>query len=88
MVNWCDLKNLCKYTNLSGYYYGNGLGVNLDQVKAFEWYKKAAECNDNYSQYEIGKCFYEGRGTKRDIVKAIYWLNKAKENGNFNAMND
>ena len=54
-------------------------------MKAFDWYKKAAECNDINGQYEVGKCFYEGRGAKRDIVNAIYWLNKAKENGNISA---
>ncbi|RHZ66320.1 hypothetical protein Glove_308g35 [Diversispora epigaea] len=59
-------------------------GIDRNEVKAFEWYKKAAE-NDTYSQYKLGFCFYEGLGTKKDIVKAIYWFNKAKENGDTDA---
>ncbi|CAG8488452.1 5163_t:CDS:2, partial [Diversispora eburnea] len=46
-----------------GYNYVNGMGVGID-VKAFEWYKKAAE-SENYdtdSKYYLGKCFYEGYG--------------------------
>ncbi|RHZ84657.1 hypothetical protein Glove_78g68 [Diversispora epigaea] len=40
-----------------------------DQVKEFEWFMKAAECNYTYGQYEVGKFFH---GTKKDIVNAIY----------------
>ncbi|CAG8606915.1 7185_t:CDS:1, partial [Diversispora eburnea] len=43
----------------------------------FEWYKKAAENNEqsninNKSQYSTGTCFYFGRGTEKDIIKTIY----------------
>ncbi|CAG8434186.1 8205_t:CDS:2 [Diversispora eburnea] len=54
----------------------------IDQVKAFEWFKKAAENDYADGQFCLGKCFYEGLGTKKDILNAIYWFNKAKENGN------
>ncbi|CAG8546332.1 4479_t:CDS:2 [Diversispora eburnea] len=52
----------------------------MDRVKAFEWYKKAAESGDIYGQYVVGKNFYEEYGTKKDIINSIYWLKKAKEN--------
>ncbi|CAG8546865.1 1550_t:CDS:2 [Diversispora eburnea] len=78
--------NIDTIYNIGCCYDGKGVIVVMEnQTVTFEWYKKAAESDDNDGQCMIGKCFYGGYGIKRDIVKAIFWLNKTKEKGNTDA---
>ena len=48
---------------------------------AFEWFRKAAEKGEVRAQYNLGVCYYEGRGTARDYAKAIEWYRRASAQG-------
>ena len=37
---------------------------------AFEWYMKAAELGDVYGCFNVGECYYHGKGVEQDAVKA------------------
>ncbi|RHZ45833.1 hypothetical protein Glove_646g5 [Diversispora epigaea] len=58
-----------------------GHGIDIDQVKAFEWYKKAAENDSADGQYVLGLCFYEGFGTKLNIKNQHYIKNRERCSG-------
>ena len=60
-----------------GYFYLEGLGVEKNLAKAFEWSKRGAEHGDRDAQYNLG-CFYEeGTGTDADLGQAKYWYRQA-----------
>ena len=42
----------------------NGDGVEKDEVKAFEWYKKSAEQEYSDAQCHHGYCYENGIGTE------------------------
>lgn len=64
-----------------GYFYLEGLGVEADASRAFEWTKRAAEHGDRDGQYNLG-CFYEeGVGTAPDLEQAKRWYRRAAEQG-------
>ena len=47
--------------------------------RAVYWYTKAAEQGYADAQYELGLCYYEGRGVEQNYKKAIEWWLKAAE---------
>ena len=49
--------------------------------KAAEWWTKAAEQGDVYSQFELGLCYLNGQGVPRDYRRAAEWWTKAAEQG-------
>ena len=57
------------------------MGVEKDEVKAFEWYKKSAEQEYSDAQNNLGLCYENGTGTEKDLERAFYWYEKALENG-------
>ena len=70
-----------------GKMYGNGLGTDKDDEKAFQWYKKGAEAGDAEAMYRTGACYYSGYGVAEDEDEAVKWCKKGAENGNADAMN-
>lgn len=60
-----------------GYFYLEGLGVEKDLSKAFEWTKKAAEHGDWDAQYNLAGFYEEGSGTAADMERAKYWYQQA-----------
>ena len=62
--------------------YEDGHGVKQDYEKAMEWYLKAAEQGDAWSQKNIGNMYYNGTGVNRDLQEAKKWFQKAADNGN------
>ncbi|CAB4421483.1 unnamed protein product [Rhizophagus irregularis] len=71
--------NLSAQNNL-GYCYQNGIGIEKNEKKAFEWYLKAAGKGDIYAQYNLGICYQNGIGINKDDKKAFEWYFKsAKE---------
>ena len=60
------------------FFFGN-LGVPRDEVEAVKWYRKAAEQNDAWAQYNLGFCHASGRGVAKDYVEAVKWWRKAAE---------
>ena len=52
------------------YCYSNGLGVEVDNDKAAEWYRRSAEQGNSSSQNNLGVCYSNGRGVNQDKAKA------------------
>ncbi len=48
-----------------------GIGVEKDEIKAFEYYKKSAEKGHNMAQNILGNLFFDGQGTEKDLAKLL-----------------
>ena len=64
-----------------GYFYLEGLGVEKDFAKAFEWTKKGAEHGDRDAQCNLAEFYEEGIGTQADLDLAEYWYQRAAKQG-------
>ena len=53
-----------------------GVGVEKDEARAVEWFRRAAE-NVLNAQHRLGRMLAEGRGVKQDFAEARVWLGKA-----------
>jgi hypothetical protein len=53
--------------------------------KANNELSKAAEQGLDYAQYELGCCYYSGRGVEQNYTEAVKWYRKAAEQGNYSA---
>ena len=73
--------------NLGNMYY-SGEGVTKDNVKAMEWYRKAAAQGNTTAQNSLGSMYYSGEGVTKDNVKAVEWWSKAAAQGNTTAQNN
>ena len=58
-----------------------------DDVKAYEWLKKAALGGLDAAQVEYGVWLANGRGSKKDLSAARFWFTKAASRGNIIAQN-
>ena len=68
------------------YRYGEGSEINYK--KAYEWFKKAVDNNDAYSNYMLGDIYENGMGDiKQDNKKAQSYYKKAAELGYEDAKN-
>jgi len=62
--------------------YLSGDGTVKDEVKAFEWMKKAAENNHPGGQANIGAAYTTGSfGFKKDTAEGLKWTQKAVDQG-------
>lgn len=59
-----------------GLFYGKGIGVELDYVKAVSWYRIAAEQGFAAAQCSLANCHYNGRGVAQDYAEALVWYEK------------
>ncbi len=66
------------------YLYGED-GVEVNHKKAFEYYKMAAEQNDDVAINNLGSLYYSGIGTKRNSLAAAQMFAKAANLGNVEA---
>lgn len=66
------------------YLYGED-GVAVDHTKAFEYYKMAAEQNDNVAINNLGSLYFSGIGTSRNPGVAAKMFEKAAQLGNSEA---
>ena len=70
-----------------GRIYHDGLGVEIDEEIAQQWYSKAlaaftavhSKKPKPYVQYRIGKMFAAGQGTEQDYIQAAAWFEQAVE---------
>jgi len=70
-----------------GRIYLDGLGVEIDMIKAHNYYEKAlsgfqkteSQKAWEYTEYRIGKMYSQGLGTEKDLKKATYWFNLSAE---------
>ena len=58
---------------LIGVMYAMGLGVERDDVRAFEWYLRSAMKGHPGAQSGIGWYYEVGRGVEKDLVRAYLW---------------
>ncbi len=64
-----------------GLMYRLGQGVDKDDEKAAEWYRKSAEQGNSSGQIGLGKLYTMGRGVTQDKRVGIEWFRKAAEQG-------
>ena len=66
------------------YDFGYG-GAEKNDIRAAEWYLKAAEQGVKYAQYNIGNMYKSGRGVEKNYEKAVMWYRKAADQGDADA---
>ncbi|MDR0466903.1 MAG: sel1 repeat family protein [Deltaproteobacteria bacterium] len=69
-----------------GYMYGTGRGVAKSDVKAAEWYSKAAEQGHAKAQHSLGVMHFQGQGVIRDRRKGCDFWRAAGEQGHEQAI--
>ena len=70
--------------------YNNGIGVNKDKTKAFEFFQKSSSAEDPLGSYKLG-CYYSGQGegvVEKDENKALKYKLIAAEAGYVRAQYD
>ncbi len=68
------------YNNLAALYM-NGLGVEVNEKKAFELFAKAADLGDSEAQVNVAVMYAWGKNIKHDKMKAYENLKKALKDG-------
>ena len=53
----------------------------MDNIKAVEWFSKAANQGHCDAQYQLGLCYYYGYGVWPDAEVADTWLRQAAAQG-------
>lgn len=80
-VAWCKMLAIVHEDpmawNFLGYAYSLGLGVVLDNEKAYAYYRKAAKAGIASAQFTVALMLEKGRGTQQDRSLARRWLQKA-----------
>lgn len=64
-----------------GILFSKGKGVEADEYKAFEWFKKSAEQGNARGQFQLGWCYEMEYGVAEDYEKAIEWYEKSANQG-------
>lgn len=69
-----------------GLMYELGAGVEKDEAKAVDWYRKSAQkfCADG--QYALARCYLLGIGTWEDMTLAYLWMHRAADKGHAEAI--
>lgn len=66
---------------MMGHYYSEGIGVNQDLKKAFEWYQLSAQQGYRDAQFNLATAYDTGEGVKQDLVQAAFWYEQAAMQG-------
>lgn len=61
--------------------YDIGNGVEKNQEKAIDWYRKAALLNEPSAQVVLGLKYAMGKYIERDMQMAYVWFKAAEQNG-------
>lgn len=64
-----------------GEIYEKGYGVQQNYQESIQWYKKAAQSGNIYSQMSLGHFYDQGIGIAIDKKQALYWFTLAATNG-------
>ncbi|RIA85475.1 hypothetical protein C1645_781783 [Glomus cerebriforme] len=70
-----------------GEFYESGKGVNKNEIRAFDFYKKAAEKGNINGKYKLGYYYLNGVIVNIDKGKAFSLYKEAAEGGNKDAQN-
>ena len=57
-----------------------------DYAEAVKWYRKAAEQGYADAQYNLGSCYYNGKGVPQNYAEAVKWYCKAVGQGHADAI--
>ncbi len=68
-----------------GFIYHRGLGVEVDDQKAFFWLRKAAEHGQPEGQMMLGTLYFYGQGVGQSYVLAYAWCDLAQDGGSADA---
>jgi TPR repeat protein len=68
-----------------GEMYDKGEGVEVDKVKAFEWFQKAAAQGHPGAQFNVAIMYDKGEGVGQNKKKAFEWFHKAAVQGDLDA---
>lgn len=69
-----------------GWLYNEGLGVERDPQKAWEYYQQAVSMQYADAMTDVGLFYRDGILVEKDYIKALDYLNKAAAKGNIRAM--
>lgn len=69
-----------------GLFYQNGWGRRADNVKACQWFEKAALGHIPVAQQFFGDCLAQGIGRSADYAAAIQWYKRAADKGDLIAL--
>lgn len=62
-----------------GNYYMQGICVDQDYKKAFQWFEKAAQKDIPAAQYNLAILYQYGCGVEKDLDKYRFWMTKAAQ---------
>lgn len=65
----------------TGVIYERGIGVEVNQTNAAQWYEKAAHQGYVDAQYNLALLYASGRGVEKNLEWAMIWLAKAAKQG-------
>jgi len=65
----------------TGVIYERGIGVEVNQTNAAQWYEKAAQQGYVDAQYNLALLYASGRGVEKNLESAMIWLTKAAKQG-------
>jgi uncharacterized protein len=68
-----------------GFIYHRGLGVDVDNQKAFYWLRKAAEHGQPEGQLMLGSLYFYGQGVGQSYIQAYAWCDLAQDGGSADA---
>jgi len=71
--------------NYIGLFYLEGLGVEKDEAKGFQYLERGAINKSPIAQNNLGNLYREGKGCTLDMDKAVYWYQKAADAKNSRA---
>ncbi|GBC07854.1 hypothetical protein RclHR1_07730007 [Rhizophagus clarus] len=74
--------------NILGHCYESGIGTNIDEEKAFEFYQKAADLGNFNALSNLGWCYYGGIGTDIKEEKSFELYQKAADLGSSNGISN
>ncbi len=63
-----------------GFMYESGWGVKKDYIKAYQWYRRAAQQGHAKSQFNLGLLYQAGLGVPKNEALANYWIQSAADN--------
>ena len=67
--------------NQLGDAYFDGIGIEQDHAKAFEWYLRAAEQGHGKAQYNVAYAYANGIGAQKNTSEAVKWYTRSSDQG-------
>jgi uncharacterized protein len=65
-----------------------GVGVEIDERRAFEWYRRAAKLGHSEAMNRLGILYLQGRGVPQNTLSAHSWFRLAAAKGSLAAINN